>query len=227
MASRPSTHSTERPCVASCRSPSSCRVFQGVPRPASSAAGHCVARRPRRASAPPQRGPQRAAPAAACVQQADCSSALQAVASAGAAASPARPGRAAASVLPAPPVSSSWAEPFHTVPRGSPAAAGRRWRAPPRPASQRAGANSKQAPAAGRAARRPTAQAQGARARRAGARGPRAAPRQRGGRVSTSVPSHRPAGVAGEAGLARQGARIDAGLRQPLRQRVGRRCRPA
>jgi hypothetical protein len=158
-ASRPADHSTERPCVDRPSSPSSCRVFQGVPSPASTAAGHIDTPSDTVMRALPKPSAARSCKGAV-VQQSAPMRALMPL-KAGRSCHCSRPGRAAASLLPSPPVSTRRAVPFHTVPRAS-ASSTLPWLARcTAPASQRAGANSTRASSTP-ASRPPTAQPQGA-----------------------------------------------------------------
>ena len=125
-------------------SPSSCKVFQGVPRPASSAAGHCVWLSATWISPPPQRRPDAQRPPAGVVQHCAPSCATSPVERR--AQPPVHPrwqgdGIGASRA----PGQDSCAEPFQTVPLAS---ASSKWPSVAfsmAPASHRAGANSTRA----------------------------------------------------------------------------------
>jgi hypothetical protein len=132
-----------------------------------------------------------------------------------------RVGSAAASLLPSPPVNISSADPVQTVPRGSPSCkrpdAARSIDA----VNQRAGANKASAKAKPSAAPK-TAQVHEPRGGVNGA-GPatvraRAGSARRQGQHQRALPQT--GGVAMEVSFVGQGTRIDAGLGQPLRQRI-------
>ncbi|MNV51527.1 hypothetical protein D3C71_1435790 [compost metagenome] len=135
---RPAAQRATNPCVCSTSWPCGCRVFQGVPSPVSKPAGHwlwpsatvsCMRAQPRWAWACKGLGVQQLADSCARTPLhvgRNCQST--------------RPGRAVRSLLALPPVSTSCADPAHTVPRGcsSKSCPPVAWATPS--ASQRAGA---------------------------------------------------------------------------------------
>jgi hypothetical protein len=114
---RPPSHSTERPCVLSNNCPSSNTVFQGVPKPDKTCAGHCELPSCSVTLAPLSES-LTWPPSGALVQQ-SANSVRPRPRQLGDSVQCTRPGRAAASRLCTPPVSSRRAEPFHTVPVGA------------------------------------------------------------------------------------------------------------
>jgi hypothetical protein len=221
-ASRPSTILLKGPVSDRPSSPSSCRVFQGVPSPASRAAGHmrhAVGHGDARA-AQAQRGAELQWRGGAAVGAERASVATRC--KLGRSATPARPGRAAASWLPEPPVSTRRAEPFHTVPRASASSTWPSAGAFAPPASQCVPVQTAPAPSAGRPAAPADGPAPGRALGAGGQAGGCAVPRlslalaRRQGHDQRAVPLA--GGVAREARFGRQGAGIHAGLGQPLGQ---------
>ena len=139
-ASRPCTHCAPKPWLDKASWPSARMVFQGVPRPVSSSAGHCERWSCMRTCTPPQRGSKSSA-RGVCMQQSANTETCN-WPQPGCTRQARRPGKVLLSLLPGPPVRVSCVEPFHTVPRASCSSTWPPLVACTRPASQTAGANS-------------------------------------------------------------------------------------
>ena len=137
--SRPCTNSTCSACVDRLKLPWGCRVFQGAPKPHRTDAGQSDWPSCTVACTPPRRG-WSCKDTGVTVQQLD-SSVMANWLQWGRSVQDTRPGKVAASRLPAAPMSASCAEPFQTVPRGVSSKARPLVACSSVQASQRAGAN--------------------------------------------------------------------------------------
>ncbi len=139
-AMRPPTHSTERPRVDKANCPSSNTVFQGVPKPAKTAAGHCDAPSRTWTNARPQ--PNCTSASNTCAVQQSARKLTAKPRHVGRSVQCTWPGKAAASRLCAPPDRRRRPEPDHTVPVALPSCTRSPVALATASASQTAGANS-------------------------------------------------------------------------------------